>query len=110
MGIVSEWLACFLLMLKGYRLLYWRYRTKVGEIDLIMRRKKLVIFVEVKARKNKEVAAYSVHSRNQERVIRAAKWFLHAHPHYGNFDFRFDAVLVSCYVLPHHIPHAFSAT
>ena len=107
-GRSAEWLAAAWLMLKGYRLLYWRSKTKVGEIDLIMRRRKQIIFVEVKARNTHENAAASIDALNQQRVIRAAQWFMRAHVHYAEYDFRFDAVTISCYSLPHHIPHAFS--
>ena len=39
------------LMLKGYRIVARRHRTKLGEIDLIARRGDLVLIVEVKARR-----------------------------------------------------------
>ncbi|TIO58114.1 MAG: YraN family protein, partial [Mesorhizobium sp.] len=48
-GHRGEWLAALALMLKGYRILARRHRTKLGEIDLIARRGDLVLFVEVKA-------------------------------------------------------------
>ena len=50
-GHRGERLAAAALMLKGYRILARRYRTKLGEIDLIARRGNLVLFVEVKARR-----------------------------------------------------------
>ena len=50
-GHRGEWLAALALMLKGYRILARRHRTKLGEIDLIARRGDLVLFVEVKARR-----------------------------------------------------------
>lgn len=49
-GHVSEYLAALYLMAKGYRILAIRYRTRLGEVDLIARKRDLVIFVEVKAR------------------------------------------------------------
>lgn len=107
-GVLAEWLACIWLMLKGYRLLCMRYKTKVGEIDLIMRRGKTIVFVEVKARRTHEDAAASIHRANQQRVMRAAQWFLCAHPAYGTHHFRFDVVTVSCYVRLQHVPNAFS--
>ena len=48
-GQVSEYLAALYLMLKGYRIVALRYRTK--EIDIIARKRNLAIFVEVKARR-----------------------------------------------------------
>ena len=73
-----------------------------------MKRGSTVIFVEVKARKNRDDAAYSIHGKNQSRVVHASQWFLQARPQLGSHAFRFDAVTVSCYLIPHHIPNAFS--
>jgi hypothetical protein len=49
--IVSEYLAAAILMLKGYRIVALRYRTRLGEIDIIARKGDLAVFVEVKARR-----------------------------------------------------------
>ncbi|MFP3339830.1 YraN family protein, partial [Micrococcus sp. SIMBA_131] len=56
LGHRGEWLAAIALRLKGYRILARRYRTKLGEIDLIARRGDLVAIVEVKARPTVEAA------------------------------------------------------
>ena len=48
-GHVAEWLAMFAMILKGYRPLAVRYQGWGGEIDLIMRRGKTILFIEVKA-------------------------------------------------------------
>lgn len=55
-GHSAERLAALALMLKGYRIIGRRYRTKLGEIDLIARRKDVVLIVEVKARTTLEQA------------------------------------------------------
>ena len=49
-GHRGEWLAAAALLLKGYRIVARRYRTRLGEVDLIARRGRLVLFVEVKVR------------------------------------------------------------
>lgn len=107
-GIAAEWVACLYLMCKAYRPLARRFKTPLGEIDLIMRRGNTVIFVEVKARRRHEDAAYSIHAQNQTRVVQASQWFLQGRPKLQSLAFRFDAVTVSCYMIPHHIPAAFS--
>ena len=56
-GHRGEWLAAAALMLKGYRILSRRHRTRFGEIDLIARRGDLVLFVEVKARRTSRFGA-----------------------------------------------------
>jgi putative endonuclease len=55
-GRRAESLAVWLLRLKGYRLLARRYKTSVGEIDLIARRGRTIAFVEVNSRPTMEEA------------------------------------------------------
>ena len=106
-GMLAEYLALIWLTLKGYRLVVWRYKNKLGEIDLIMRRGDMLIFVEVKARKAREDAAHAIHTKNQSRVVAAAQHFLNAHPAYTKYQVRFDAVLIAWYKRPHHLADAF---
>jgi len=107
-GRRAEWMAAWFLRLKGYRVLARRYRTPVGEIDLIVRRGRLIAFVEVKARATPVEAVEAVTPANRHRVGRAAAAWLAAHPVDG-FDLRFDVVALSPRRVPRHIPGAFDA-
>jgi len=51
-GKIGEKIAAYYLIMKGYRVIETNYRTRRGEIDLICRRGKNLIFVEVKTRTN----------------------------------------------------------
>jgi putative endonuclease len=106
-GILAEYVALMLLTLKGYRLVAMRYKTPVGEVDLIVRRAATLVFVEVKARANADDAAISIHAKNQSRVVRASQMFLVNHPAYTNHQVRFDAVLIAWYRIPRHLTNAF---
>src|SRR5258707_15299491 len=64
-GISAEARACAYLILKGYRILAKRYRTPHGEVDVIARRGRALVFVEVKARATLDDAAYAVTPRQQ---------------------------------------------
>ena len=108
-GILAEYFALFYLTLKGYRFVASRYKTKLGEIDLIVRRGRTLVFVEVKARANRDAAAYAVHAKNQSRVVQAAQMFLMTYPSYQEYQVRFDVVLVAWYSRPHHLVNAFAA-
>lgn len=107
-GVLAEYFALLWLYFKGYRLVAMRYKTKMGEIDLIMRRGRTLAFVEVKARANVSEAAVAIHIKNQMRVTRAAQQFLVHYPAYQNFNVRFDAVLIAWYKRPQHLVHAFN--
>ena len=109
-GISAESRAAALLVAKGFRILARRYRTPVGEIDIVARRRKLLVFVEVKARERFDDAAWSVTVRQRARIVAAADAWLAANSDRAIEDIRFDAVLVAPRRIPRHIPAAFDAT
>lgn len=108
-GHKAETWAALLLRLKGYRILARRYKTPVGEIDLIVRRGRVVAFVEVKARADQDQARESITERQRRRIARAATHFIALNPGLADADLRFDAVLVSPGALPTHLPGAWRA-
>ena len=59
-GRRAELIAAWYLRLKLYRVLARRYRTPVGEIDLIVRRGRTIVFVEVKHRPSEAEALEAV--------------------------------------------------
>src|SRR5438105_7483513 len=71
-GISAESRAAALLIAKGFRIVARRFKSPVGEIDIVARRRSLLIFVEVKARPDLEEAAWSVTERQRARIIAAA--------------------------------------
>ena len=109
-GLSAEAKAAALLMAKGYRILARRFRTPYGEIDIVARKSDLLAFVEVKARASLDDAAYAVTPRQQQRIIDAAQGWLMAHPEHGEFELRFDVVLVAPKSLPRHLKAAFDAS
>lgn len=106
-GLWAENLAAVFLFLKGYLILSRRFRTPLGEIDLVARRWKTLVFTEVKLRKSTDAAAESIHAENRARVRRAAELYLQKHPRYNDFSVRFDALILSPRGWPRHIPNAF---
>lgn len=75
-GIWAEYYASAFLLIKGYRILYVRYKTKVGEVDIIAKKGKVLVFIEVKYRVNLETALSAVLPTAQKRIRRAAEHFL----------------------------------
>jgi putative endonuclease len=109
-GISAESRAAALLLAKGFRILARRWRSGVGEIDIVARRRALLIFVEVKARENLDDAAWSVTDRQRARIVAAAEAWLARFPDPRIQDIRFDAMLVAPGRIPRHIPAAFDAS
>ena len=108
-GLSAESRAAALLVAKGYRIVARRFRSLVGEIDIVARRGRLLVFVEVKARARLDDAAESILPRQQRRIAAAAAAWLADHPDDGEGDIRFDVVLVAPRRIPRHIPAAFEA-
>ena len=109
-GLSAESRAAAFLIAKGYRILARRFRTPLGEIDIVARRRHLLIFVEVKARERLDDAAWSVTDRQRARIIAAAEGYLARVADETIRDIRFDAVLVAPGRIPLHIPAAFDAS
>ena len=109
-GLSAESRAAAFLIAKGYRIVARRWRSGVGEIDIVARRRRTLIFVEVKARERLDDAAEAVVGRQQRRIIAAAEAWLASHPDDINCDMRFDVMLVAPKSLPRHIQAAFDAS
>ena len=109
-GLSAESRAAALLIAKGYRILARRFRTPLGEIDIVALRRGVLVFVEVKARDSFDAAAEAIGKRQQNRIIAAAQLWLAGHPEDGMRDMRFDVVLVVPGRLPRHLQAAFDAS
>jgi putative endonuclease len=110
LGLSAESRAAAFLVGKGFRILARRWKSPVGEIDIVARRRYLLVFVEVKARERLDDAAWSVTARQRARIIAAAEAWLAQFPDPRIRDVRFDAMLVAPGRMPRHIPAAFDAT
>lgn len=89
-GLFAETLAALLLRLKGHRVVARRYKTPVGEIDLVALKGKRLAFIEVKRRKTAEDAAWTVPAKQRRRIVRAAQYWLAGHPDFAGHDIAFD--------------------
>jgi len=102
-GHRSESLAALWLLLKGYRILARRLKTRAGEIDLVAAAPfGPVCFIEVKARGLARAAAESVGPGQQTRIARAASLYLASRPHLSRRGARFDIVAIAPNSFPVH--------
>jgi putative endonuclease len=90
-GKAAEWCSCQALRLKGYRIVARCYKSHVGEIDIIARKRDCLVMVEVKARRTGADEAISL--RQRARIQRAAMLFIAKHPQFATLSVRFDAML-----------------
>lgn len=94
-GRWAEQLTAIYLRLTGHRVLARNFKTKVGEVDLIVRRGNTLSFIEVKARPSTAAAAEAITPHQRRRIQRAAELFLTRHPNLNTCDIRFDVSLVN---------------
>lgn len=108
-GHAGERRAALALMLKGFRVVARRYKTPLGEIDLIARRGDLVLIVEVKARPTLSEAMEAVGRTAERRIENAADLWLARQADRARLSVRFDLVAVLPRRWPVHVPAAWTA-
>lgn len=96
-GIAAETFVRKMLEEREFILLATRYKTKHGEIDLIMQKDRLIVFVEVKARKSIEEGLFAIPYRAQRRMSDCASLWIAENQKMFNTetDFRFDVAVVT---------------
>lgn len=93
-GIRAEIIAGLYLTLTGWRVLAWRWKCPLGEIDLVAKNGKVITFIEVKARQNEQSALDSITAHQWSRISNAADIFMSQQRQYADCSWRFDAIII----------------
>jgi putative endonuclease len=96
LGKSGENYACLELERRGYAILDRRYRTRVGEIDVVARDGETLVFIEVKARRSPRfgLPAEAVGAQKRDKLMQMASWYILA-KRLSNERCRFDVVSVT---------------
>ncbi len=108
-GMMAERISLVLLWFKGYKILAHRFRTPVGEIDIIALKKDTLIAIEVKSRSTQTAALESITNRQCQRIERTLEWFMVKNTKHAGHQLRFDIMLVSQWQI-YHLKNAWWAT
>ncbi len=100
-GSTGENLAREFLLGKGYRVLHSNWKIRKGELDLVCSKDELLVFVEVKTRKNPERGepGEALQGKKRQRLLNAARAYLTKHDLW-HCSCRFD--LVSVFISRYH--------
>jgi putative endonuclease len=98
-GLWAEVVAIMYYMLRGYRPIARRYKTKMGEVDLIVASSRKLIFIEVKARRRGD-AMFPLHPKQLERIQHAAMLFVAKHSRFANVARQVDLLQVAPWCWP----------
>lgn len=101
-GLLAEAACEAFLRVKGYQILARRYKTRVGEVDIVARQGEVLVFVEVKARRNLCDALEAVSPKAQARIANAARMFLAENQNMAHLMVRFDVMAVTRFGIPAH--------
>jgi putative endonuclease len=94
-GRESESIVAKQLKKKGYKILEQNYRNQLGEIDIIAKDKKTLVFVEVKARRSDRYGSpkWAITPKKQRQMSKVALYYLKV-TRQMNVKARFDVVTV----------------
>lgn len=111
-GSDGEDRAAAFLISEGYNIVARNWRTKRGEIDIIVSKEDILVFVEVKTLPSGslETLSHELNRRKQKRIIETANFFLLTNRKYNNSKIRFDVLVIDMPGLPsvYHIQDAFA--
>ena len=97
-GDNGETMAAEYLMERGYSVLARNYRSRRGEIDLVVADGNRIVFVEVKNwdRNGVPELEQAINRTKQQRILATARLFMASHPELAASGVRFDVMLISC--------------
>lgn len=95
LGAAGEAMAVDFLVRSGYTIQDKNYRTKLGEVDIIAKDNKYLVFVEVKSRRSRAFGDVreAVDSRKKDKLRKAAAAYL-KDKKLKDLDCRFDVVSI----------------
>ena len=102
LGQLTEIYICFILLLKGYSIVKWRFKNKLGEVDIIAKKSGVWIFVEVKKRKSIEDAIFSLQTKQMISIKKAAIFYIKRKNNDYFVDMRFDFMAVGKFFVFKH--------
>lgn len=94
-GKKAENQACEYLVKQAYKIVAKNYKTKLGEIDILVEKHNTLVAVEVKYRGDEENLPYVILPKQMSRIQNSLLLFIQNNEAYKDYYLRFDAILIS---------------
>jgi putative endonuclease len=80
----------------GFTIVARNFRCRMGELDIVARRARLLVIAEVRLRSRTQFggAAHSITAAKRARIVRATRFLLYVRPRLAALSLRFDALLL----------------
>jgi putative endonuclease len=75
-GKLGEDIAADYLQKRGYKILARNFKRKTGEIDIVAKRGRTIVFVEVKVVTSSSALHEKLHYKKQQKITRTGQWYL----------------------------------
>jgi putative endonuclease len=97
LGLHAEERATLHVQQHGFEILARNFRCRMGELDIVVRRGRLLIIVEVRLRSGAAFggAAASITRTKRIRILRTARYLLACRPLLATLAVRFDTLLLN---------------
>lgn len=82
---------------KGYKILELNFRCRTGEIDIVAKKNNIIVFTEVKYRKNllKGSPGEAIDYYKQQKIYKTAMYYITRNRLNLSAEYRFDAILIT---------------
>ncbi len=95
-GRIAEEKALAYLEAQGLKLVTQNYNCRVGELDLIMRDRDYLVFIEVRARVSADFGGgiASITYAKRQKIIKSALHYMQTHKAQSQLPMRFDVISI----------------
>lgn len=99
-GNLGENIACNFLKKKGYAIIETNYQKRIGEIDIIARKKDSLHFIEVKTRSESSLAIFglpqdAVNKKKKRKIIGTALYYLQEEDFPEDTSWQIDVIAIT---------------
>jgi putative endonuclease len=96
-GKSAEDIAASYLTQQGLKLITRNFHSRFGEIDLIAIQQHILVFIEVRYRKNERFLAVveTIDGRKCRKLVATSEYYLIKHKAYQNFQCRYDVIAIT---------------